>query len=89
MNAEKLEEYLNSQIGKTTINHERIHTLQAKSFKTRYFGFYIYYLAFWVLGLFKYGIKKHESYYNIPFEKEAYTNERNFEYAKSNWKLYR
>lgn len=89
MNADELDYYLNTKSGKTTINHEKIHTLQAKSFKTRYLGFYFFYLAYWTTGLFKFGISGNKSYYNIPFEKEAYANENDFGYAKSNWKLYR
>lgn len=89
MKSEKLEDYLKSSAGKTTINHERIHTLQAKTFKTRYLGFYILYLVYWIAGIFKHGISGHKSYYNIPFEKEAYANENDFGYSLSNWKQYR
>ena len=71
------------------VNHERIHMLQAKTFKTRYLGFYIYYLWYWFIGLFKYGVKYNASYYNIPFEKEAYTNEGDFNYNKSVWQTYK
>ena len=28
------------------------------------------------------------AYYNIPFEREAYANEENFEYAETKWKEY-
>ena len=36
----ELEEYLSTKRGKETVNHERIHILQAKSFKLKYFTFY-------------------------------------------------
>jgi hypothetical protein len=72
--------------GKIMVNHERIHILQAESFKTKYFGFYVYYLWYWFIGLFKYGAD--ESYHNIPFEREAYKNEMNFNYNESVWKSY-
>lgn len=80
--------FLKTSYGKVMVNHERIHTLQADSFKLKYFTFYIVYLWYWFIGLFKYGTKNHASYHHIPFEVEAYTNEHNFEYEKSEWKKY-
>lgn len=84
----ELQAYLLSSYAKYTLNHERIHVLQAQSFKTKYLGFYIYYLWYWFIGLFKYGIKNHQSYYNIPFEREAYRHESDFNYKESHWKEY-
>lgn len=75
--------------GRITINHERIHMLQANSFKTRYFGFYLFYIYYWIAGLFKYGLKDDISYAYIPFEIEAYENQENFNYEESHWKDYR
>lgn len=89
MKAKKLEEYLLSPTGSRIINHERIHTLQAKTFRTSYLGFYIFYIWYWIAGIFKHGTKNHKAYYSIPFEKEAYANENDFGYASSNWKQYR
>ena len=86
---DELKEFLNTEYGKRMVNHERIHMLQAESFKTRYFGFYLVYLWYWIIGLFKFGVKENASYYNIPFEREAYKNEQNFEYNESHWKDYR
>lgn len=71
------------------LNHERIHTIQAESFKTKYFAFYILYLWYWVTGLFKYGFKNNASYYRIPFEVEAYCNEIDMDYDETDWKSYR
>lgn len=85
---EDLKVFLGMQIGKIMINHERIHTLQGESFKLKYFTFYILYLWYWFIGLFKYGIKNNASYYHIPFEMEAYTNERDFSYNKTEWRKY-
>lgn len=84
----EMERHLNSYSGEVTLNHEGIHVLQAKSFKTKYLGFYIYYLWYWFIGLFKYGVKKHASYINIPFEREAYRNEYDFNYKETNWRKY-
>lgn len=81
--------FLNSIPGITMVNHERIHILQAKSFKLGYLTFYVLYLWYWIIGLFKYGTKNNISYYNIPFEREAYTKEKFLEYNESHWKEYR
>jgi hypothetical protein len=77
--------YLLTRSGKETINHERIHILQAKTFKTKYFGFYVYYLFYWVRNLWIYGTKDIIAYRNIPFEREAFANDTNFDYSQSNW----
>lgn len=50
----------------TTINHEAIHTAQMK--ELLYVGFYLCYLAEWIVRLFMKG----SAYRNISFEKEAY-----------------
>ena len=85
---EFVEKYLNTRRGEITVNHERIHMLQADTFKTKYFGFYMYYLWYWIIGLFKYGITKYASYMQIPFEKEARANQEDMNYSKSNWRKY-
>lgn len=85
---EFVEKYLNTRRGEITVNHERIHMLQADTFKTKYFGFYVYYLWYWITGLFKYGITKYASYMQIPFEKEARANQEDMNYSKSNWRKY-
>lgn len=85
---EELRTFLGTYAGKVMVNHERIHTLQGKSFKLRYFTFYLLYLWYWFIGLFKYGVKNNASYYHIPFEVEAYTNEQDFSYQCSEWKKY-
>jgi hypothetical protein len=86
---EDLREFLDTYIGAIMVNHERIHTLQGSSFKLKYFTFYIVYLWYWIINLFKYGVKNNFAYYNIPFEREAYQNETDFEYAETHWKDYR
>ena len=69
---------------KVMVNHELFHIDQGHSFircKWLYWlswiVFYVLYLYFWIKGLFKYGSK---SYYNIPFEREAYANENDMNY---------
>lgn len=86
---EEMEKHLNTYSGYVTLNHEHIHVLQAQTFKTKYLGFYMYYLWYWIVGLFKYGVKNHQSYNNIPFEREAVANEKNFDYNLCDWKSYR
>lgn len=85
---ESLKIYLKTNGGKVMVNHEKIHMLQAESFKLRYFTFYVIYLWYWIVGLFKYNFNSDSSYYNIPFEKEAYTNEENFSYSETHWREY-
>ena len=88
-NKEHLRKFLESYSGKVMVNHERIHILQAESFKLKYFTFYIIYLAWWIKGLFKYKFVNFDAYNMIPFEREAYSNERDFNYNKVNWKKYK
>lgn len=85
---ESLRKYLDTYAGKVMVNHERIHIMQAETFKTKYFGFYIYYIWYWLVGLFKYTNSK-SSYSALPFEREAYRNQHDFSYNKSNWKDFR
>ena len=60
----------------TTLNHESIHTEQIK--ELGYIFFYIWYLIEWLLRL-PFG----NAYYNISFEREAYTNEKNRNYLQT------
>lgn len=53
-------------LSETTVNHEAIHTEQMK--ELLYVGFYLCYLAEWIVRLFMKG----NAYRNISFEKEAY-----------------
>ena len=85
---EALRTFLETHAGEVMVNHERIHTLQAESFKLRYFTFYLIYLWYWFIGLFKYGVKNNASYYHVPFEIEAYVNEQDFAYPRTKWKKY-
>ena len=66
------------KVGKKTINHETIHFQQALELGV--IPFYVLYVLEWILKLPIYGSK---SYYNISFEREAYTNEKNFNYLKN------
>ena len=85
----ELKGYLGTYWGKVMVNHEKIHIMQAESFKLKYLSFYAVYLAWWIKGLFKYKFNNNNAYRMIPFEREAYANERNFNYEKTIWKKYR
>lgn len=85
---EELRTFLGTYAGKVMVNHERIHTLQGKSFKLKYFTFYLLYIWYWFIGLFKHGVKNNASYHHIPFEVEASANEQDFSYQCSEWKKY-
>lgn len=77
---QNLKKYLETYYGREMVNHERIHMMQAKSFKLGYFSFYIVYLAWWIKGLFYNKFNNFEAYHSIPFEKEAFHYERDFNY---------
>ena len=83
-----LRRWLDSYSGKRMANHERIHMIQAASFKTGYFGFYCHYLGEWVKNLFVYGPNMN-AYRNISFEREAYQNENDFDYSETHWRDYK
>lgn len=62
---------------KRIINHESIHIKQQQELLV--IPFYILYITEWFIKLFFYG---KQSYYNISFEREAYSNEKNYKYLK-------
>ena len=67
-------------ISRRTINHEIIHSHQIKELFI--VGFYVWYLTEWFLRLIYYrNLKK--AYKTICFEKEAFSNDANFEYLRS------
>ena len=84
----ELIKWLDTYSGKRMANHERIHMLQAESFKTGYFGFYVRYIGEWVRNLFVYGFNM-DAYRNISFEREAYMNQEDFNYSETHWRDYK
>ena len=68
-------------------NHEQIHTEQMK--ELLFIFFYLFYGLEWLIKLFIHKFNSKEAYYNISFEKEAYSNQNNLEYIKNrkhyNW----
>ena len=75
-------EYKDRPVSKRLINHESIHSAQARDFcKIIWIGyiiFYILYLLFWIIEIVRPPI--HKAYRDICFEKEAYTNEKDYKY---------
>ncbi|MHA3787660.1 hypothetical protein ACX0HA_05565 [Flavobacterium hauense] len=61
----------------TLINHERIHLRQQAEMLI--LPFYLWYITEYFILLIMYRNKK-EAYYNISFEREAYSNDRNLNY---------
>lgn len=68
------------QLNSIDINHELIHTAQMK--EMLYVFFYIWYVIEWIIGLVKYR-DSNSAYRNISFEREAYSNQENFNYLTS------
>jgi hypothetical protein len=62
-----------------TLNHEKIHIQQQKELFVLFF--YLLYITEYLIKTFKYGTKK--AYFNLSFEREAYTNEKDFNYLES------
>ena len=69
-----------SWIDKYVINHEKIHTAQQR--ELLFVFFYIIYFLEWLVRLVQY---RHwmKAYYNISFEREAYSNADNLTYLQS------
>ena len=77
------------RICEVTKNHENIHWQQY--IELGIFGFVFLYFLYYLIGFIKYrnGL---DAYLSIPFEQEAYTYQRDFEYLKNrkrfNWLKY-
>lgn len=71
-------------ISERTFNHESIHTAQMK--ELLYIFFYFWYGLEWVIRLIQYR-NRTTAYYNISFEREAYSNQADLEYLKTRGKL--
>jgi hypothetical protein len=64
---------------KVLMNHEKIHIWQQLELLVVFF--FIWYGIEFLIRLIQYKNRR-EAYYNISFEKEAYTNEKNLDYLK-------
>jgi len=68
-----------NRVDDTVVRHESIHTKQMK--ELLYIPFYFWYVLEWLIKSFKYGAVN--SYYNISFEREAYSNHNDITYLKT------
>lgn len=69
-----------SIIDKKIINHETIHSKQI--FECLIIFFYLWYIIEYIIRLFQYK-NTHTAYRNISFEREAYSNENDFNYLEN------
>lgn len=63
----------------TVYNHEKIHLEQQRELWL--IGFYLLYVWYWLKARLK-GLNGRKAYYAIPFEREAYENDKNLSYLK-------
>lgn len=73
-----------------TLNHEKIHIEQQRELWV--IPFYLLYVFYWAKGKVK-GFSNDQAYFNIPFEKEAYSKQYEKNYIetreKHSWKKYK
>ncbi len=67
------------KLSEVDLNHERIHTRQMLEMLVIFF--YLFYVIEWGIRLIQYR-NRLRAYYNISFEREAYTNMHNLSYLK-------
>ena len=71
------------------MNHEKIHLKQQRELWI--VPFYTLYIWYWLKARMQ-GMNSQDAYMSIPFEKEAYANQNNFDYLsdrkKNTWKDY-
>jgi len=70
--------FIRDEGNEVTINHERIHLMQQRELWL--IGFYLLYVMFWLIGLVRYRSFQ-KAYYEIPFEREAHTNQDDWVYT--------
>ncbi len=67
-------------LSKYQLNHEMIHSRQI--IEMLWVFFYLFYLTEWLIRLVQYR-NRFAAYYNISFEREAYSNDQNLAYLKN------
>ena len=70
----------NNPLRETTINHEAIHSSQAK--EMLFIFFYLWYCIEWLVRWVQYGSRS-RGYFFISFEQEAYKNQYDSDYIKN------
>jgi len=75
---------------KKIINHENIHFQQ--QLELLVIPFYVLYVLMYIWNAIKYGFDIKKAYYQIPFEQEAFENEKDYKYLTNrkrfNWLKY-
>ena len=66
------------EINETTKRHETIHFLQ--QCELLFIFFFLLYGIFWLIGLFTNKFDGASAYRSIPFEREAYANQKDLDY---------
>jgi hypothetical protein len=78
------------EMSERILNHETIHIHQQRELLL--IPFYILYFSYYFIGIIKYK-DKHQAYYMIPFEQEAYKNDHNLDYLETRewfaWRRYK
>jgi hypothetical protein len=72
--------------GPVTRRHETIHFQQ--QLEMLFLFQWVFYVLFWLIGLFIYKFDGNLSYHMNPFEREAYANERKTKYLSETRKRY-
>lgn len=67
------------KLNDVVVNHESVHTIQQLEMLIVFF--YLWYVIEWLVRLFMYRDFL-KAYYNISFEREAYSNQRNLSYRR-------
>lgn len=67
-------------LSKFELNHEKIHSRQI--IEMLWIFFYLFYFTEWLVRLIQYRDRL-RAYYNISFEREAYSNDKNLSYLKN------
>ena len=76
--------YKDTPISNETLNHELIHIMQCRDFHLWYFGYFIFYILYFIEWLIKclFAPFGYRAYYGISFEQEAYRNQTNSNYLQ-------
>jgi len=78
--------FCRGELSKTQRRHETIHFHQ--QIELLFVGFFLLYGMFWLIQLLRYKDSK-RAYYENPFEREAYTNQRKYTFLEKrplwNW----
>lgn len=75
---ETIDEIRYTPLFQALLVHEETHTTQANRYLLKWFTFYLLYLYYYIILLFKYNFNNEKAYRNIPYEIEAYEREKQY-----------